>query len=115
MNFVVAAIKEKFAREREPAPREPRKALLALDTIGQAGGHAAHARPPHAAGTARMILDPEDGTHCTFTGNEPYRFSVEIPAFAGRYECTAADGTPLGAGLFGMRATFVGKPFTSLE
>jgi hypothetical protein len=72
-------------------------------------------RPLDPSWSGKMTLHRADGSQCTFTGTIPYRQGFEIPAFAGRYECAAGDGTPLGGGLFGVRARFVGKPYTNFN
>ena len=64
---------------------------------------------------AKLALLDTDGRVCTVTGSVAYDLTSVIPAFAGRYECSDAAGTPLGGGLFGMRATKVGKPYLNLQ
>jgi len=52
---------------------------------------------------------------CTVVGSVAYALTSAIPAFAGRYECVAEDGSPLGGGLFGMRAIKVSKRYYDLR
>ncbi len=55
------------------------------------------------------------GGGCTVVGSVAHALTAAIPAFAGRYECVAEDGSPLGGGLFGMRATKVSKRYYDLR
>jgi hypothetical protein len=63
---------------------------------------------------ARLGLRNE-GRGCTVAGSVAYTLTSAIPAFAGRYECIGEGGSPLGGGLFGMRATKVGKSYLNLR
>jgi hypothetical protein len=80
---------------------------VVLDTSGPQTGWAGD---PSTPGT--MSLRLAGGGSCFFEGMVPYLFDVlHVPGMTGHYQCSDANDSPSESGVFGFRASVIGKPF----